>query len=317
MTNIAKYVAGFAVLFFASIMPVFSQSTPPSSNAVDFPAMMAAKVGQAEKRVEDKLEKYCDARIDKLESQFDAAEGRLEKRSENQFDIVKKLFENETGNFRWLVQFAMSMICMLVAIALFLFWRQDKSLKEMIEDRNAKAEKKIEEKIADLNLKADESLGKLDGKLDEFDKMKKHYKSALDENERLNRELKYLTAYLKKKVVWAFEKKDLDAASEIARIKNKGFEVRILEPGEEKRIDSTECDLLIYYYRNTPHAKERLGDIGEFLKGKNIPLIIYTYKCGITRIPEDHLGQLGVFDKYILANMPLTLESHFNSLIRI
>ena len=111
---------------------------------------------------------------------------------------------------------------------------------------------------------------------------------------------------------------DIDATQEITELREKGFNVKESVPGNEKKLTPEECDLLIYHYRNSPEATERLKEIADILSAfrRPVPLIIYTYQSGLQRIPEAQMEALADFKNYIISNMPITLKSHFNSLIR-
>ncbi len=73
---------------------------------------------------------------------------------------------------------------------------------------------------------------------------------------------------------------------------------------------------MVYIFKKSERAIEQLQQVVDFLKlvKHEIPLIIYTYYAigGL----DKELPALSRYKNYIMANMPLTLKSHFNSLIR-
>lgn len=261
-----------------------------------------AEIAKTEKELEKDLQQYCASTIASMvDKKYQRTEDRYLKQTDNHFMVMHQSFNDTMTSFKWLVSVAGMLITALVGLAIFLFLRKDKSIKDQFERMLANTQNELQRKIK------------------EFERMKTDYDDVLLENKQLKDRFQSLTAYKNKKIVWAYETKDIEAKLEIEDIRQDGFSVQVCPPGEEKHLKTSSCDVLIYYYRNSANAKQRLNAIGDFLEtlGRDAPLLIYTYKSGARFIPDDQLEGLKGYRNYILANMPLTLKSHFNSLVRM
>lgn len=270
----------------------------------------------AEIRLEKQLKTYCDAQIFKhIDEKVRQTEAAFEKKWHNQFTTLNSLYKSAKDSFDrlircagWLVALFTTLIAVMAGIAGTLFWKKDKTLREKFENHLNEINT-LQNRVEQLN-------GEFKEKLAELETLKRDYEFALTEHRRINKELQPIIAYRDKKIVWAFEVKGVKATQEIEEIRNQGFKnVSECAPGEEENLSSSDCDCLIYYYRNTLTAEQRLEEILSALKAfdRPVPLIIYTYP---NRIAPEQMALLKDFRNYIISNMPLTLISHLNSLIR-
>jgi len=180
--------------------------------------------------------------------------------------------------FAWVLYLS---ILALIIIAGYKNWNLNKLQKEL-KTRIAEIEKSYEQKIKDLE----------------------HYE----------REMKSLTAFQEKKILFVTENKELDIKNEIDDIKNIGFKnIKTLTLNDLGQL--RECDLLIYHFDNEKEdiVKENINKVVDFLLkidgSKRIPLLIYTKNY----VDDKDLN----YRNYIFARMPLTLIGHFNTLIRL
>lgn len=267
------------------------------------------------KDLEKNLMLYIDSQLSKtLDEKFNRAESSLKDQSKDHFQSMNKLFDETRKSFEWLVEKGIWVIGILtiisIAVGSFLFWKHYISLPDLI-----KKQKEIFDEQKEI---FDEQKDLFDRLTEKNQKQRSDIEKLIEEKDYLIKQIEKITEdYTHKKVVWTYEvkDKDIDASYEIGNLRAV-IEVKEIEPGDESGLQPEDCDLMIYYYRNKENAEERLKEIGRFIiaSGKNIPLIIYTYQSD--RIPPEHLSALEGYKNYVLANMPLTLKSYFNSLIR-
>jgi len=278
-------INGFNTSLLSAATP---QSGPQLQNQLS--ESTEKKSNEIEEKLEKQIKTYCDAQIFRL----------IDEKAESHFNRLDNYYKETKDSFEWLITCAAGLFVSMIALAMFLFWKSDKSLKEHIDSRTT------------------HWIDEIKSKLKEFDDLKKVYETAITENEQLKVRLKSLTAYKHKKIIWAYETQGMDASAEIEEIHRNGFTVTECDPGKEKQLTSSQCDFLIYSYQNSSIAKERLELITEVLSTfpYPVPLIIYTFQSHDPRIPNEQMAILSNYRNYILSNMPLTLKSHFNSLIR-
>jgi len=270
----------------------------------------------SETRLEKQMKTYCDAQIFKLiDEKLRQTEAGFEKKWDNHFMALNNLYKGSKDSFdslircaAWLVALIITLLTVMVGIAATLFWKKERTLKERLENHFDEI-KALENHVEKMN-------AEFKARLTELETLKHDYESALSEHQRLKKELQPIIAYRDKKIIWAYEVTGVNATQEIEEIRNQGFRnVSEYAPDEEKNLSSSECDCLIYHYRNTQTAGQRLKEILSVLKAfdRPVPLIIYTYP---NRIAPDQMALLSEYRNYIISNMPLTLISYLNSLIR-
>jgi len=116
-----------------------------------------------------------------------------------------------------------------------------------------------------------------------------------------------------KKIVFIREHENLDFQHEVNDIKERGFQnIKSILCDEIKSLKYQDFDIMLYYF---DHSTEKLNIIFEYLKQdkkERIPILIYTFQTN--NIPNEYIIE---YRNYIFANLPLTLISHFNSIIRL
>jgi hypothetical protein len=124
---------------------------------------------------------------------------------------------------------------------------------------------------------------------------------------------------IKKKIVWAFETKDLDATTEINLMATEGFGVSAKWfLGVDAPPGASQCDLLIYVYAKSVDSIARLNEVMAYLNSipNVIPLIVYTrYAGGDGRLAEEELSVVRRYTKYVIANMPETLRDRLKGML--
>lgn len=178
-------------------------------------------------------------------------------------------------------------------------------------------EQKYKDKIRDATENAEQSLKKLH----EVEKMHGHVQKDIDLLHELENKLRPMTRYTEKRIIWAFETTTIDTEAEIAEIKAEGFKkIRRWCVGEKDPPSPEKCDFMIYAFKKSKKSEDQLKKVIDFLKstGREIPIIIYTYPAGDKRLERDkELSVIAEYRNHIIANLPLTLKSYFNTLIRL
>ncbi len=251
------------------------------------------------------------------------AEARLEKQAESRFEQVRYAFDETQKSFKWLVDWAFGILCGMIAIGFVLFWRNEKSLKDVLEKREENFNKKVDgleqkykDKLRDAEEKADQSIQKLKT----VENMYTRVQEDIDLLQELENKLKPLTEYTEKQIIWAFETIELDTEVEIAEIRAEGFKrIKRWRVGEKSPPSPDKCDFMIYAFKKSDKSVDQLKKVLEYLKstGREVPLIIYTYYAAGNLVRGEELNVIAEYRNHIMANLPLTLKSYFNSLIRL
>ena len=275
-----------------------------------------------ESKLETNLQKHIDAKTSKiLDDQFKEAASRLENQADRHFESMNKVFDDTHESFKWLISCASGVLIVLAGIGAVLLLGHNKNIREHIKEEFEQTQKNLHNKIEKLEQQYEQKMVELRVSLHEFEQMKDFYKQALKESEELKKKYEDLTAYKHKKIVWALETSKIDASSEVADIREENFEVYECPEKKESSLPKNQYALMIYSYCKSEKSIERLNKIVNLLKSTQgyIPLIIYTYNSEnlSLRLDEEELNILRDYrNYYVIANMPLTLKSYFNSLIR-
>ena len=328
MRQLAIRIAVIALICHLYSAHVFAvEPVPQGIASAERDRLIEEKVEKAQKELEAILKDRIDARTSTaLDGRFEAAAGRLEKQAEerftvvnNHYDSMNKLFSDAIGYFKSLIAWAGLVIGVLISVASFLIWKKDRNLNDVIEKRIEDAKNRVNDRIADMGREVKKSHDSLAFGLERFDAMKSNYEQALKENAYLREQLESLTAFKHKRVLWCYETMDIDVHEEIMEIRKEGFKVSISKPGEETDLNPKNYDFLIYAFSKSDQSEARLQQVVDFLEraGRKIPLIVYTFNNGEPAKLDREFGVLGKYRHYVPANTPLTLKSHFNSLIRL
>ena len=188
-------MSGFQISSISAAIPA-----PEPQNQTQFFELIEKKSKATENRLQKQLEIYFDAQILKaIDEKSYQSEDRLQKKVDQQFSAVEKLFNSTRDSFEWLIERATWVFLLLVAIAVFLFWKQDRTLKDLIETRFKKTEQRIQTEIKILEDQVAKWKEKLKEELLKFENLKRAYDTALSENEELKNQLESITAYKHKK----------------------------------------------------------------------------------------------------------------------
>ncbi|KPA19058.1 conserved hypothetical protein, membrane [Candidatus Magnetomorum sp. HK-1] len=260
-----------------------------------------ADEAQLDPKVELEILKQIDVEMKGVENQIENLKNQNKEQVKQQFDIyfelIKDIFDKERQSFErmvtkisWYVWAIYGLLFILICALGYRNWNL-KKLKKDIDSQVEKNEQKLK------NLVKYEA--KIEQKINDLKKYEKEFKN--------------LTAFQEKQIVFIREHEDLIFRNnEIEDIKERGFNnIKKSIADDIESLNHDECDLMIYYYES---SKEKLNSIFEFLKQdkrQRIPLIIY-YTNSNERIPVDT-----EYRNFIMANFPLTLKSHFNSIIRL
>jgi len=308
MKRLAIRIAVIALICHLYSAHVFAVEPVPQGIApAERDRLIEEKVEKAQKELEAILKDRIDARTSTaLDGRFEAAAGRLEKRSTEQFEGVKGLVKETMESFDRLVDRATWVIGILATLTAFLtgflfFW-QRKGLQDLIRQN----EEKFNRLLADLSTGFREKLTVVE-------------QEAAQKIEEYRVQFASLEQFRDKKIVWTREHPDVDASREMAAIRSKGFQVSVISPGEEESLKPEHCDFMIYSFSQSSDSVARLKEMVRFLRstGKEIPFIVYTYNNGDDKyLNNEEKAVLREYRNYVMANMPLTLEIYFNSLVR-
>jgi hypothetical protein len=324
--NIAVFVVMLLILNLSLNPLSYAQSDLDKKIDEQVTKTVDEKYKNTESKLETNLQKHIDAQISKiLDDKFKEAASRLENQSNRHFESINKVFDDMYESFKWLVSCGGGVLIVLAGIGAALLWGHNKSIREHIKEEFENTQKSLDAKITEIKQQYTQESEELKKKLNEFDKLKNDYEHALAEIKILNEKIKPLIAFKDKKIVWTFETLDADSKAEIQAIEKEGFVVDPWPVGDEASLAKDKYDLMIYSFSKSENSVKRLKNIVDFLKStkRDIPLIIYTYNGGDRKYINDRDEQdknlneiLKTYQNYVMANMPLTLKSYFNSLIR-
>ncbi|ETR66901.1 MAG: hypothetical protein OMM_05425 [Candidatus Magnetoglobus multicellularis str. Araruama] len=260
-------------------------------------------------KIEYKILKQIDSEMKGVEKRFEDLkkqnEDHINQRFHSYFGQIQHLFDMDRNSFNKMTSnityFAWAIYILLAVIIIILGFR-NYSVKKDIEDQIKRNDQRLEY----LTQFASE----VKEKQEELKTYEKELKSLTVSYEQEFK--KNFTAFHEKHIVFIREHGNLNFQKEIDEIKERGFNnIKSILCDEVKSLKHQECDIMLYYYDD---STEKLDTIFEFLKQdkERIPLLIYTFQTN--HIPRNYIIE---YRNYIFANLPLTLISHFNIIIRL
>lgn len=152
--------------------------------------------------------------------------------------------------------------------------------------------------------------------------------SFRDHLKSIDRELKELTSYKQKNIVWVTENENGSSDrtindEEIHALYAHGFQgIKIITPtpDQDDKFEVGSSDLVILTYKKTERCQKRLKRVISLIKEQNPPtyLIIYTFSKDGSQVRIDDVEKniLQGFIWYMLANFPATVIAHAQLLVR-